>query len=299
MIAMQNMRMACDSSYLLDQATNQGFKAAELSAQLDELFTDADMKAVVFSQWLRMHEVLVKALQEKKDWNHVLFHGGVPSAKRKNLVDQFRDDPKCRLFLATDAGGVGLNLQFASVVVNMDLPWNPAVLEQRIGRVHRLGQKRSVQVINFVARGTIEEGMLSVLRFKKSLFAGVLDGGEKDVMFGGTRLSKFMETVEETTKAIPTTTQDGGAPMTETADGMVRKHHAPVPQADGDALSGLVQTGLAFLQNLAAVTQKGQASSLVGRDEKTGQEYLKLPMPDPATMQQLMTALSALLPPGK
>src|ERR1041384_7884949 len=142
MIAMQNMRMACDSSYLLDQGTNQGFKAAELSAQLDELFTDGDMKAVVFSQWLRMHEVLVKQLAEKKDWSPVLFQGGGPSVKRKGLVDQFRDDPKCRLFLATDAGGVGLNLQFASVVVNMDLPWNPAVLEQRIGRVHRLGEKR-------------------------------------------------------------------------------------------------------------------------------------------------------------
>src|SRR5436189_1546281 len=203
MIALQNMRMSCDSSYLLDQGTNQGFKAAELSAQLDELFTDGAMKAVVFSQWLRMHEVLVKQLAEKKDWSHVLFHGGVPSHKRSDLVDQFRDDPKCRLFLATDAGGVGLNLQHASVVVNMDLPWNPAVLEQRIGRVHRLGQRRAVQVINFVARGTIEEGMLSVLKFKKSLFAGVLDGGEKDIMLGGSRLTKFMETVEQTTMSIP------------------------------------------------------------------------------------------------
>ena len=80
--------------------------------------------------------------------------------KRKDLIDRFRDDPKCRLFLSTDAGGVGLNLQHASVVVNMDLPWNPAVLEQRIGRVHRLGQKRPVRVVNFVAQGTIEEGML-------------------------------------------------------------------------------------------------------------------------------------------
>ena len=61
----------------------------------------------------------------------------------------------------------------------MDLPWNPAVLEQRIGRVHRLGQTRRVQVVNFVAQGTIEEGMLSVLKFKKSLFAGVLDGGDE------------------------------------------------------------------------------------------------------------------------
>ena len=69
--------------------------------------------------------------------------------------------PKCRVFLSTDAGGVGLNLQHASVVLNMDLPWNPAVLEQRIGRVHRLGQRQPVRVVNFVAQGTIEEGMLA------------------------------------------------------------------------------------------------------------------------------------------
>ena len=85
------------------------------------------------------------------------------------------------MFLSTDAGGAGLNLQHAVVVVNMDLPWNPAVLEQRIGRVHRLGQTQPVQVVNFVAKGTIEEGMLSVLAFKKSLFAGVLDGGSGEI----------------------------------------------------------------------------------------------------------------------
>ena len=124
-------------------------------------------------------------------------------AKRKDLVDRFREDPKCRAFLSTDAGGVGLNLQHASIVLNMDLPWNPAVLEQRIGRVHRLGQRQPVRVVNFVAQGTIEEGMLSVLRFKKSLFAGVLDGGETEVFLGGSRLNKFMETVESATKSIP------------------------------------------------------------------------------------------------
>ncbi|MFX8581829.1 hypothetical protein ABTM27_20455, partial [Acinetobacter baumannii] len=84
------------------------------------------------------------------------------------------------------------------------LPWNPAVLEQRIGRVHRLGQRKSVQVVNFVAQGTIEEGMLSVLAFKKSLFAGVLDGGESEVFLQGTRLSKFMEAVDEVTGAMGT-----------------------------------------------------------------------------------------------
>ena len=306
MIALQNMRMACDSSYLLDPTTNQGFKSAEVIAQLEELFEDQGIKAVIFSQWLRMHELLVKQFEEKK-WEHVFFHGGVPSAKRKDLVDRFRDDPKCRVFLATDAGGVGLNLQFASVVVNMDLPWNPAVLEQRIGRVHRLGQKRPVQVINFVAKGTIEEGMLSVLKFKKSLFAGVLDGGEKDVMFGGTRLTKFIQTVEEATQAIPQvkTYDTDGAMVMEKAPGTDRKKAAAAatPAAGADAWSGLVQTGLAFLQNLAAVSNatqtpgNGAASTMVTRDEKTGAQYLKLPMPDPQALQQLMTALSALMPP--
>src|SRR5207253_8125275 len=104
---------------------------------------------------------------------------------------------------STDAGGVGLNLQFASVVLNMDLPWNPAVLEQRIGRVHRLGQRQPVRVVNFVAKGTIEEGMLSVLKFKKSLFAGVLDHGDTEVSLGGSRLKQFMETVEAATGGIP------------------------------------------------------------------------------------------------
>jgi hypothetical protein len=92
----------------------------------------------------------------------------------------------------------------------MDLPWNPAVLEQRIGRVHRMGQTRGVQVVNFVAQGTIEEGMLSVLAFKQSLFAGMLDGGQSEVVLHGTRLSKFMETVEQVAGAV-----DNAAPVDE------------------------------------------------------------------------------------
>lgn len=83
----------------------------------------------------------------------------------------------------------------------MDMPWNPAVLEQRIGRVHRMGQRRSVQVLNFVVQGSIEESLLQVLSFKKSLFAGVLDGGPGDAFMQGTRLSRFMESVTSVTLA--------------------------------------------------------------------------------------------------
>ncbi len=316
MSALQCMRMSCDSSYLLDQSTNEGFKVGEVTAQLEEIFAEESVKVVIFSQWLRMHELLVKQFNDK-GWGHVLFHGGVPSVKRKELVDRFRNDSDCRLFLATDAGSVGLNLQFASVVINMDLPWNPAVLEQRIGRVYRLGQERKVQVVNFVARGSIEEGMLSVLKFKKSLFAGVLDGGESDIKLGGSRLTKFIETVEQTTQSIPSVVGISHQGEFEFSDTKPEEKadvnldvSAPLAKTatpTNDPLAGLVQTGLAFLENLNAIANASSSSGkqtngstngnpLVARDEKTGEPFLKLPMPSPDVLKQLMTALSALLP---
>ncbi len=201
MAALQNMRMSCNSTFLLDGKTDHGKKCDELATLLQELLEQPAVKVVIFSQWLRTHELIIRRLQPRR-WGHVLFHGGIPSAQRGALVERFHSDPACRIFLSTDAGGVGLNLQHAaSVVVNMDLPWNPAVLEQRIGRVHRLGQTRGVQVVNLVAQGAIEEGMLSVLAFKKSLFAGVLDGGPSEVLLGGSRLKRFMESVEAVTTA--------------------------------------------------------------------------------------------------
>ena len=212
MAALQNMRMSCNSTFLLDGKTDYGNKCDELATLLQELLEQPTVKVVIFSQWLRTHELIIRRL-ERKRWGHVLFHGGIPSAKRGALVERFHSDPACRVFLATDAGGVGLNLQHAaSVVINMDLPWNPAVLEQRIGRVHRLGQTRGVQVVNLVAQGAIEEGMLSILAFKKSLFAGVLDGGPNEVLLGGSRLRRFMESVAAVTTAAARPTPEAPPP---------------------------------------------------------------------------------------
>src|SRR6201987_3088944 len=83
--------------------------------------------------------------------------------------------PKCRVFLSTDSGGVGLNLQNESVVINCDLPWNPAKLEQRIARAWRKNQTRPVTVVNLIASDTIEQRMLSTLEAKRELADGVLD----------------------------------------------------------------------------------------------------------------------------
>ncbi len=318
MIALQNMRMSCNSTYLLDQETDHGVKADELAALLDGLFADPEAKAVVFSQWTRTHDIVIRRL-ESRGIGYVSFHGGVPSDKRPALIERFRDDPACRVFLSTDAGSTGLNLQHASTLVNMDLPWNPAILEQRIARIHRMGQARPVRVINFVAKGTIEEGMLSVLAFKRSLSAGILDGGSGEISLGGSRLTRFMKDVESVTgnmgegeavtpaeEAGNTGTSDGtglaadvGAEANvdggEVATARTVERAAPPRDANSDPWQALVQVGTQFIAALAAANDPNAvAHPWIERDTTTGAQCLKMLLPSPETAKQLANALSAL-----
>jgi superfamily II DNA or RNA helicase len=326
-IALQRMRMVCDSSYLVDPATDHGNKCDEIETLLEEILADPGSKVVVFSQWLRMHELIAESL-ERRGWGHVLFSGDVPADQRKALVQRFRDEPDCRLFLSTDAGGVGLNLQHASAVINVDLPWNPAVLEQRIGRVHRLGQRGTVQVINLVAAGSIEEGMLPLLRFKKSLFRGILDGGDPSVALGGTRMKRFMESVEKVTEAIPSpspadpapprsepsrsvtgggedSSRPSGAARPLTNEGQLPADAGSSPDgSSGSPLEGLITSGLAFLRQLEAALPEDATSRSsrpappsIAFDPDGGEPYLKLPLPRRATLSRLITALGELLEP--
>ena len=85
---------------------------------------------------------------------------GAAEGAAGSWCNRFREDPRCRLFITTNAGSTGLNLQAANTVINVDLPWNPAVLEQRIGRAHRMGQQQPVQVYVLVTEETIEESLL-------------------------------------------------------------------------------------------------------------------------------------------
>ena len=195
---LSQMRMLCDSTYILDQKTRFDTKVTEVINIVRNVIESGDEKLVVFSQWERMTRLVAKEL-EKEGIGFEYLHGGIPSIRRKDLVNNFMDEPHCRVFLSTDAGSTGLNLQAASIVVNVDLPWNPAVLEQRIARVYRLGQKRNIQVINLVSAGTFEEDMLGKLKFKSSLFEGVLDGGE-DTIFA--QQGKFDEMMAELNKTM-------------------------------------------------------------------------------------------------
>jgi superfamily II DNA/RNA helicase len=112
-------------------------------------------------------------------------------------LEKFKSDAGCRVFLSTDAGGTGLNLQVADTVVNIELPWNPAVLEQRIARVHRMGQKRPVRAINLVTRGTIEEKILRTLEAKQALFAGIFEGDVDEIPFEASHNSGFLDSMRE------------------------------------------------------------------------------------------------------
>ncbi|MGE0385207.1 MAG: DEAD/DEAH box helicase [Gammaproteobacteria bacterium] len=323
--ALQNMRMACTSTYLLDQETDHGVKADELAALLDGLFEQPDAKVVVFSQWTRTHDIVIRRL-EQRGIGYVSFHGGVPSERRPALVQRFRDDPHCRVFLSTDAGATGLNLQHASALVNMDLPWNPAILEQRIGRIHRMGQKRPVQIVNFVAKGTIEEGMLSVLAFKRSLAAGILDGGQGEISLGGSRLNRFMSEVEKVTgrmgeaQAMAPVEEAGAAGIEAGADGVAGGSDAGKPgrreAQHGHASTGATRTseapagGLATTPGpwaalaeigaglVAALKAAGDPASTshpwIERDPDSGAQRLALPLPEPETARRLADALAAI-----
>lgn len=189
------MRMLCDTPYILDPECRVSPKLQELSSILREIMQDGDHKVIVFSEWERMLH-LVRTQADEMHLDHAWHTGSVPQPQRRSEIRRFKNDPDCRLFLSTDSGAVGLNLQVADVVINLDMPWNPAKLEQRIARAWRKHQKRPVQVINLVSEHTIEHRMLSLLEQKRALANGVVDGkGDSEMALPSGRAA-FLERLD-------------------------------------------------------------------------------------------------------
>src|SRR6266446_9065218 len=143
---------------------------------------------------------LVRDLCRRRGFDFGWHTGSVPQKRRRAEINLFKSDSACRVFLSTDSGAAGLNLQNASVVINCDLPWNPAKLEQRIARAWRKHQTRAVTVINLVSENTIEQRMLETLSNKQALADGVLDlkGNLNEIKFGSGRqafLAKLQQLV--------------------------------------------------------------------------------------------------------
>ena len=136
-------------------------------------------KVIVFTAYRRTQEHLAQVLNGA-GVSHVLYHGALSRREKEAAVGAFRSEVP--VLLSTEAAGEGRNLQFCHQMVNFDLPWNPMQIEQRLGRLHRIGQDHDVVVVNLVARGTIEERVLSVLESKINLFELVV--GELDMILG-------------------------------------------------------------------------------------------------------------------
>ena len=146
---------------------------------LQELLRSVDGKAIVFTQFRSTMDFLAAHLQQSGHATTV-FHGGLPSAEKEASVARFRD--AARILVSTEAGGEGRNLQFCRTVINYDLPWNPMKVEQRIGRVHRLGQTEDIHIFNFSAENTVESHVLNILHRKINMFHQVI--GEMDMILG-------------------------------------------------------------------------------------------------------------------
>jgi hypothetical protein len=262
---------------------------------------EGEHKVVVFSQWETMLHKAAEVL-ERLGIGYAMLHGSVPGKERRGLLERFRDDPACRVFLSTDAGGTGLNLQTADTVINLEVPWNPAVLEQRIARVHRMGQHRAVRVITLVTRASIEERVLKTLAQKRSLFDGVFSGTSDEVSFAALGQQPFLETVR----------------------GLVAEEEVQLPAApprlpEIDAHQALVKAGVELLEAVAGLltaarhleksntaTLAGGAgegappaaevlAGLLGSDPRTGQPMLQLPLPPPELLQRGAAALQTIV----
>ncbi|MBI3320044.1 MAG: SWF/SNF helicase family protein [Candidatus Omnitrophica bacterium] len=311
MRALQAMRMVCDSTYLLDPQTKHGRKVEEIEVQLRDVLEEPEVKVVIFSQWRRMMDLIIARLKAN-DWKHAFLHGGLSANRRGACLQTFRDDPACRVLLCTEVGGVGLNLQQASVVLNVDLPWNPAILEQRISRVHRMGQPRAVRVIHFIAEGGIEQGILDLLKFKRSMFSGVLDRGDDEVYLGTTRFHQFMQTVERAAAVV----EQSGRETRPLPAGMAGERKIPegtatAPPVDRTAHAApsfqtLLRLGASFLEQLSRSleqpTEGGGTSQepssgrvAVRTDPQTGRRTLQLPLPDEDTLNGLMKTVGQML----
>jgi hypothetical protein len=205
--------------------------------------------------------MLRKAVEvvEGLGFGYALLHGEVPGKERRGLLERFRDDPSCKVFLSTDAGGTGLNLQVADTVINLEVPWNPAVLEQRIARVHRMGQHKPVQVFNLVMRDSIEERVLKVLDQKRSLFTELFQGTGDEVAFSSLGQQAFLEKMRELFAPA-------ASPPAQEATSEEAPPVEVLPGPGADPRQVLLQAGVQLLEALATVLAGSNGATLAGTD---------------------------------
>ena len=304
-------RMNADSTYLVyKEEPAYSSKLKRLRELLDQLCAEADRKIVLFTEWTTMLDLIERELDEI-GVDYVRLDGKVPQKKRQQLVNRFRKDASCRLFLATNAGSTGLNLQAANTVINVDLPWNPAVLEQRIGRAHRMGQKRPVHVYIFVTEQTIEEGMLQTLSAKHELAQAALDpDSDVDTVDLSSGMEELKRRLEVLLGAEPEAPSDESEKARAEADAerLAREKQAKVAEAGGQLLTAAFSFLTEMLPDPPADPEAGDRTAAAagffreslrecmepGNEESRGKPRLTVTLPSEEAIDQLAATLAKL-----
>ena len=153
-------------------------KLVRLLTLLDEFRSrenEPNLKFIVFTEFRETQEYLCETLQ-RLGYTVAVINGGIPMEERVRQVEKFRAE--AQFLVSTDAGGEGINLQFCRVMINYDLPWNPMRLEQRIGRIDRIGQRHDVKVVNFQLADTVEQRIRDVIERKLEIIRQEFQAGE-------------------------------------------------------------------------------------------------------------------------
>ena len=300
-------RMSANSTFLVDKkAPGYSSKLTELENLLDQLVAEEGRKIVLFSEWTTMLN-LVEPLLDRRAVKYVRLDGSVPQAKRQGLVHRFQKNPDTKIFLTTNAGSTGLNLQAADTVINVDLPWNPAVLEQRIARAHRMGQKRPVHVYLLVTEGTLEESLLGTLSAKHELALAALDP-ESDVT--AVDLSSGVEELKRRLEVLIGAKPE--APLDVSRKRQVEEELARTERTRTIAAAGGRLLGAAF-SFLGELLPRGEETEQVRRMAgdlrsrlseclETGEDgrlTMTVTLPDASALDDLARSLARLFAPGR
>lgn len=154
--------------------------------------TGTNEKFIIFTEY-RATQLYLQWLLQQHGISSVPYRGGFKRSKKDWMRDLFKNN--VQVLIATEAGGEGINLQFCNRIINYDLPWNPMRIEQRIGRIHRLGQERDVLIYNFATKGTVEEHILHLLYEKINLFEKVI--GELDEILTRLEITNIESHIED------------------------------------------------------------------------------------------------------
>ena len=300
-------RMSADSTFLVDkQRPGYSTKLEHLAELFDGLFAEPDRKVLLFSEWTTMLN-LIEPLLKKRAIDFVRLDGSVPQKKRQEIVNHFQRDPQCRMFITTNAGSTGLNLQAANTVINVDLPWNPAVLEQRIGRAHRMGQKQPVQVYALVTEETIEESLLNTLSAKHDLALAALDAdsdvSQVDFQSGVEELRRRLEVLLGAKPEAPVDVTKKEAVVAQ--EEKLAEHRNRVSAAGGEMLGAVFNfLGELVSQNGATSPPEPLLSEVSNRlsecveEDVAGRQRLTITLPDRNALNSLAKTLAQLMMAG-